>query len=202
MPLPLPLGFLSIDPITHRAALVGHVLDKLDQRPLPDVTVEIIDAPAAYQARLATLRQGRPSARPDRLVTDDHGLFRWLDLPVGTYTLRASLSGTRYAIATTTASVVASTAASAEMLLVPTAVTGTVSADNPAGPLAMVRVRMLDSGEVTFSAADGSFTLSPLEPGAARVIELSAQRYITATRTVMLQQGQTTTTPAITLLHS
>jgi hypothetical protein len=200
--MPPPPGFLSIDPITHRAALVGRVLDKLDQRPLPEVTVEIIDAPAAYQARLATLRQGRPSARPDRLVTDGHGLFRWLDLPAGTYTLRASRSGTRYAIATTTASVVASTAASAELLLVPTAVTGTVSADTPAGPLAMVRVRMLDSGEVTFSAADGSFTLSPLEPGAARVIELTAQRYLTATRTVRLQQGQTTTTPTITLLHS
>jgi hypothetical protein len=200
--MPLLPGFLSIDPITHRAALVGHVLDQLDRRPLPEVTVEIIDAPAAYQARLATLRQGRPSARPDRLVTDDHGLFRWLDLPVGAYTLRTSLSGTRYAIATTTASVVASTAASAEILLAPTAVTGTVRADTPAGPLAMVRVRMLDSGEVTFSAADGSFTLSPLEPGAARVIELSAQRYFTAKQTVKLQQGQITTTPAITLLHS
>ena len=199
--MPRP-GFLSIGPITHRAALVGHVLDKLDQRPLPDVTVEIIDAPAAYQSRLATLRQGRPNASPDRLVTDGHGLFRWLDLPVGTYTLRASLSGTRYAIATATASVVAGTPASAEILLVPTAVTGNVSADNPAGPLAMVRVRMLDSGEVTFAAADGSFTLSPVEPAAARVIELSAQRYITATRTVVLPQGQTTTLPAITLLHS
>lgn len=198
----LPPGLLSIGPITHRAALVGRVTDALDQRPLPDVTVEIIDAPAAYQSRLAALRQGRPDARPDLLVTDANGLVRWLDLPDGTYTLRASLSDTRYTVATTTASVVASTVASAEILLVPTAVTGTVSADNPAGPLAMVRVRMLDSGEVTFSAADGSFTLSPVEPGAARVLELSAQGYITVTQTVMLQQGQTTTTPAITLLHS
>jgi hypothetical protein len=200
--MPPSPGFLSIERITHRAALVGHVFDKLDQRPLPDVTVEIIGAPDAYKSRLATLRQGRPSARPDRLVTDRHGLFRWLDLPAGSYTLGASLSDTRYAIATTTASVVAGAPAFATILLVPTAITGTVSADNPAGPLAMVRVRMLDSGEVTFTAAGGSFTLSPVEPGAARVIELSAQRYITATRTVMLQQGQTTTTPAITLLHS
>jgi hypothetical protein len=200
--MPLPAGFLSIDPITHRAALVGRVIDRLTQRPLSNVTLEIIDAPAAHKARLATLRQGRPQARPDRLMTDDHGLFRWLDLPVGAYTLRASLAGTHYAVATTTASVVANAAASAELLLAPTAVAGSVSADKPAGPLAMVRVRMLDSGEVTYTAADGSFTLSPVEPGAARVIELSAQRYVTATRTVMLQQGQTTTAPAITLLHS
>jgi hypothetical protein len=200
--MPLAPGFLSIDRITHRAALVGHVVDKLDQRPLPDVIVAIIGAPAAYEARLATLRQGRPDASPDRLVTDDHGLFRWLDLPVGSYTLRASLPGTRYAIATATADVIAGTAASAEILLVPTAVTGTVSADNPAGPLALVRVRMLDSGEVTFAAADGRFTLSPVEPGASRVIEFTAQRYVTATQTVMLAQGQTTTAPAIILLHS
>ena len=198
----MPLPFLSIDPITHRAALVGRVLDKLDQRPLPDVTVEIIDAPAAYKARLATLRQGRPSARPDRLVTDGHGLFRWLDLPAGSYALRASLSDPRYATATTTASVVADTVVPVEMLLVPTAITGSVSADRPAGPLAMVRVRVLGSGEVTFTAADGRFTLSPIEPGASRVIELSAQGYVAATRTATLPQGQTTTLPAITLLHS
>lgn len=195
-------GFLAIGPITHRAALVGRVIDKLDQRVLSDVTVEIVDAPDAYRSRLASLRQGRPDARPDRLVTDGNGAFRWLDLPVGSYTLRASISDPCYAAATATASVIASAAASAEILLAPTALTGTVSADTPAGPLAMVRVRMLDSGEVTFTAADGSFTLSPVEPGTARVIELSAQGYVTATRTVMLPQGQTTATPAITLLHS
>lgn len=197
-----PPGMLSIDRITHRAALVGRVIDKLDQRVLPQSTVEIIDAPAAYKSRLATLRQGQPGASPNRIATDSNGAFRWLDLPAGDYTLRASLSDPRYAAVTVTASLPADKLVSAELALVPTAVTGTVGADKPAGPLAMVRVRMLDSGESTFSAADGSFTLSPVEPGAARVIELSAQGYATATRTVALQQGQVTTTPAITLLHS
>jgi hypothetical protein len=197
-----PPSMLSIDRITHRAALVGWVFDKLDQRVLPNVTVEIIDAPAAYKARLATLRQGRPGATPERIMTDGNGAFRWLDLPVGDYTLRASLSDPRYAAATATASVTADRPAAAELALAPTAVTGIINADKPAGPLAMVRVRMLDSDESTFSAADGSFTLSPVEPGAARIIELSAQGYVTATRTVTLQQGQVTTMPAITLLHS
>lgn len=197
-----PPDMLSIDRITHRAALVGRVIDKLAQRAVPNVTVEITEAPDAYKSRLAALRQGRPGASPDRLATDGNGAFRWLDLPAGAYTLRASLSDPRYAAATVNASVTTDRVASAELALVPTAITGTVSADRPAGPLAMVRVRMLDSGEYTFSAADGSFTLSPVEPGAARVIELSAQGYATATRTVALQQGQTTTTPAITLSHS
>lgn len=198
----LPGDALSIGPITHRAALVGRVIDQLDQRPLPGITVEISDAPAAYRSRLEALRQGRPDARPDRLVTDGNGWFCWLDLPVGSYGLRASLPDPRYAAATLTANVVAGTAAPVELRIAPTAVTGTVTADRPAGPLAMVRVRMLDSGEVAFTTADGRFTLSPVEPGAARVLELSAQGYVAATRTVTLPQGQTTTLSAITLSHS
>jgi hypothetical protein len=193
---------LSIDRITHRAALVGRVIDPLDQRALPNATIEIIDAPDAYKSRLETLRQGRPGASPERIATDGNGAFRWLDLPAGTYTLRASLSDPRYAAVTAIASVPADRPASAEIPLAPTAIKGTINADQPAGPLAMARVRMLDSGEFTFSAADGGFTLSPVEPGTARVIELTAQGYVTATRTVTLQQGQIITTPAITLLHS
>ena len=197
-----PPGMLPIDPITHRAALVGRVIDKLDQRVLPGVTVTISTAPAAYMSWLEALRQGRPGAAPDRLVTDRNGAFRWLDLPVGAYTLLASLADPRYAPANWTVSVTAGAVAPADILLAPTAITGTVSAGNPSGPLAMVRVRMLDSGEVTFTAADGSFTLSPVEPGAARVVELSARGYVTTTLSVTLQSGQTTTTPAITLSHS
>ena len=198
----LPPGFVSIDPIRHRAALVGRVIDQRTQDPLANATVEITDAPAAYKARLATLRQGRPAARPDVIATGDGGVFRWLDLPAGTYTLRASLSDPRYAAVTMEATVTADAVACADLLLAPTAVTGNVSADQPLNPLAMARARMLDSGEVTFTAADGSFTLSPVEPGAARIIEFSARGYITATRTVVLPQGQTTAAPAITLLHS
>lgn len=194
-------GFLPIDKITHRAALAGRVLDGLDQRPLPDVLVEIVGAPDAYRARLEALRQGQPGATPHRLATDRNGAFRWLDLPAGTYTLRASLSDPRYAAVTVEASITADAVAWADIGLAPTAVTGTVSAGEPPGPLAMARARMLDSGEVTFTAADGSFTLSPVEPGAARVIEFSARGYITATLTVALQPGQTTAAPAITLLH-
>ena len=198
----LPPGFLAIGPIAHRAALVGRVIDKLGQGPLPGVSVEITDSPPAYRTWLATLRQGRPGARPDRIATDGDGRFRWIDLPAGSYTLRASAPDPRYADATATASVVVNAAASVEIALDPTALAGRVNADNPAGPLAMVRVRMRDSGEVTFTAGDGSFTLSPVEPGATRVIELSAQRYVTVTRTVSLQRGQTTTVPTIILSHS
>ncbi len=195
-------GFLVIDPIRHRAALVGRVIDQLTQGPLANAIVEITDAPAAFKARRAALNQGRRDARPDVIATGDGGLFRWLDLPAGTYTLRASLADTRYAVATITATVVSDAPVFTDLALAPTTLTGSVLADNPVGPLGMARIRVRDSGEITFTAGDGSFTLSPVEPGATRVIELSARRYVTATRTVALQRGQTTTIPAITLLHS
>ena len=154
---------------------------------------------AAYHRELADALQGLG------VFLGDTGRLREEEKTQRLEEIKARYAATadpRYAAATVTASVVASAAASAEILLAPTAVTGSVSTGTPAGPLAMVRVRMLDSGEVTFTAADGSFTLSPVEPGSARVIELSAQGYVTATRTVTLPQGQTTTTSAITLLHS
>jgi hypothetical protein len=193
-------GFLSIDRIVHRAALVGRAIDKLAQTPLPGVEVVITSGPAAWEARLAALRQGQRSASPDRYVTDAAGLFRWLDLPVGTYALSAVVPGTRYAPAAATATVVTTGPTSTELALAPTAVTGIVKAGSPAAPLGMARVRFADSGDVTHTAADGSFTLSAVEAG-NRALEVSAQNYITTIQAVTLPQGQTTTTATITLIH-
>jgi hypothetical protein len=198
----LPPGFLAIERIVHRAALVGRVIDPLTKSSIAGAAVEIVNAPAAFQARLAALRQGRPDARAELTATDASGGFRWLDLPAGDYALRVTVADVRYDAATATVSVPAGAPASIEIALAPTALTGTIRADQPAGPLAMARVRMPDSREQTFTAADGSFTLSPVEPGSARVIELSAQRYVTATRTVTLLRGRTTNLPAVTLLRS
>jgi len=144
----------------------------------------------------ALLSRRQPPNRSVILMVADLLLSRLVILMV-----EPSTAPTRPAV-TMEATVTADAVACADLLLAPTAVTGNVSADQPLTPLAMARARMLDSGEVTFTAADGSFTLSPVEPGAARVIEFSARGYITVTQTVMLRPGQTTTAPAITLLHS
>jgi hypothetical protein len=195
-------GFLAVDRIAHRAALVGRVIDGLSSEPLSRAQIEIIAAPVAYQTRLAWLREARPDAAPDRLLVDANGAFRWLDLPPGVYTLRASVSGTRYAATTTTVTVGAAAVASAELRLPPTAITGVIKADQPAGALAMACVRLSGSGETTYTAADGTFTLSAIEPGTTRMISATAKRYAGVTRTVAILQGQTTTIPTITLTHS
>jgi hypothetical protein len=200
--MPTPSGLVGLERISHRAALLGRVLDALTQLPLAGAEVTITSGPAAWIARRDALRAGRPGLRPERTVTDDVGFFKYLDLPAGSYGLQAVLPGTRYGSATATTTVATTVPAALTFTLVPTALTGTVNASTPAGPLAMACVRVVDSGELVYTAVNGSYTLSPLEPGTNRRIEISAQRYATVTITVTLTAGQTTTRPPITLTYS
>lgn len=198
----VPSGFLSLERISHRAALVGRALDALAQTPLAGVEVTITSGPALWIARRDALRTGQPGRRPERAVTDDSGCFKYLDLPPGGYGLQAVLPGTRYVAATGTATVTATGAATVNLALAPTALTGVVRSNTPNALLAMARVRVIDSGEVAYTIANGSYTLSPLEPGTNRLIEISAQRYLAVTITVTLPAGQTTTRPPITLTYT
>jgi hypothetical protein len=195
-------GFQAIDLITHRAAIVGRAIDQRTQASLVGVAVVITGGPPAWSARLTALQQGQPGARPDRVISAANGFFRWLDLPVGVYSLNAALPGTRYATATGSATVVTTGPVSVDLALAPTTLIGTINATgSPAGPLANARVRFADSDGATYTAIDGSFTLSPIEAGTNRVLEVSAQNYVTTTRPVTLSQGQTTTASIITLNH-
>ena len=195
-------GFQAINLITHRAAIVGRAIDQRRQTSLAGVAVTITAGPPAWTARLAVLQQGQPGARPDRTISDARGVFRWLDLPAGAYTLSAALPGTRYAAATGSATVITTGPVNVELALVPTTVTGTINtAGPPVGPLANARVRFPDSEDATYAAADGSFTLSAVEAGTNRALEVSAQNHVTTTRTVTLSQGQVITASTITLNH-
>ncbi len=195
-------GFQALDLISHRAAIVGRAIDQRTQTPLAGVAVVITSGPAAWTARVAALQQGQPNARPDRMISDGNGFFRWLDLPVGAYALSAALPGTRYATATGSATVIATAPVSLALALVPTTVTGIVKS-NAAGtpPLANARVRFADSDDAAYTAVDGSYTLPAVESGTNRALEVSAQNYITITQPVTLSQGQTTTATLITLAH-
>lgn len=198
----IPAGFLGLERVSHRGALVGRAVDALTQAPLPGVAVAIVSGPAAWTARRDALRAGRPQLQPERYVTDADGFFKYLDLPAGSYVLQAALPGPRYGVASATVTVATTSAASITLSLAPTALTGVVNANTPAGPLAMVRVRVVDSGELTYTTANGSYTLSPLESGTNRRIEISAQRYAAVTITVTLPIGQTTTRAPITLTYT
>jgi hypothetical protein len=194
--------FLTIDKISHRAALVGRVLDPLSQRVIAGAQVVITSGPAAWTEKLAALQSGRPSLRPDVAVSDSFGFYRYLDLPEGAYALSATIpgAGTRYAASVTgNATVVLTAAVTLDFAFAPTAVTGLVKASAPAGPLPLARVRVVDSGEITHTASDGTYTLSPVEAGTNRVIEFSAQRYVTASLQVTVAQGTTTTASTVTI---
>lgn len=195
-------GFQTFSKIVHRAALVGRAIDQRAQTPLAGVTVMITSGPDAWNARLTTLLQGQPGATLNSQLTDGDGVFRWIDLPPGAYTLSAAISGTRYAAATASVTLTATTVATTQLALPPTAVTGVIQAGSPAAPLGQARVRFADSDDATYSASDGSFTLSPVEAGTSRPLEITAQNYVLANQPVTLSQGQTTTAPTITLTHS
>jgi hypothetical protein len=198
-------GFQGIGLIVHRAALAGRVLDQLAGASLPGAEVVITDAPPAFWARTNALKQGRPSAQPERVIADGNGFFHFDDLPAGAYALSATLpgGGTRYAAAAIgNATVAAQGTATVDLALTPTALTGVVMADAPAGPLALARVRLVDTSESTFTADDGSYTLSPVEQGSNRTLEFSAQRYGTAKQSVTLMQGKTTAASMVTLVHT
>jgi len=196
-------GFLAVERIVHRAALVGRVVDQRSQEPLAGVEVVVASGPSAWTARLVAVHMGQPTARPDRCVTDASGFFRYLDLPAGAYTLNATIAGTRYATAVTSTTVGTGAPAAVTLALTPTAITGTVKtsvAGNAA--LGMARVRFPDSGETTYTAADGTFTLAPVEVGTNRALELSAQNHATTTIPVTPTQGQTTAAAPVTLTHT
>jgi hypothetical protein len=192
------VSFLEIGPITHRAAVVGRAVDARTREPLSGVRVAITSGPPAWLARLAVLREGRPATVADMIVTTSEGRFRWLDLPAGAYTLTATPSDPRYAPANGTATVAAAPAV-IELALAPTALTGIVEGGSPPARLGMARVRFADGAEATHTAEDGTFTLSPVEPGTKRVLEITAARHRAATIVVALQHGVTTAAAPITL---
>ena len=196
-------GFQAIDLISHRAAIAGRAIDQRTQVPLPGVAVVITGGPPAWSARLAALQQGQPGARPDRMISDANGFVRWLDLPAGVYTLSAGLPGTRYATTTGSATVVTSGPVAVNLALAPTTLIGTINAaGSPPSPHANARVRLADSDDATYTAADGSFTLSPVEAGTNRALEVSAPNHVTTIQPVTLSRGQTTTANPITLNRS
>ena len=178
--------FWPLDPIAHRAALAGRALDALTQAALPGIEIAIVDGPPAWKQLAAA------SSRRSIVRTDADGWYRYLDLPVGAYKLAATPPSTRYAAGSATVAVVATGAALADLSLAPTSITGIVTAGDTAKPLPMARIR-IDSGEITYTGSDGSYRLSPLEPGTNRVIEIRATRYVASTKQVTLQLGKPST---------
>jgi hypothetical protein len=71
--------------------------------------------------------------------------------------------------------------------------------DDSANAVGMAEVRVVGSGETTYTDPDGGFLLNAIEPG-ARAIQIVARGFASETITgVIVQQGKTTVVPDVAL---
>jgi hypothetical protein len=136
--------------------------------------------------------------RPDRTQAAADGLFFFVDLPAGTYTLIASLVGvsTRYARGQTTATVPSSNGdralATADIAIPSTTIRGQITGPGLDGdgsaPVPMAAVQVRGSGELTYSDSTGHYLLAGLEKG-TRALTFAAQGYQTHERTLTLSEA-------------
>lgn len=144
---------------------------------------------AAAQKILDFLQARRfvTSRRPDRTQAAADGIFFFVDLPAGAYTLVASLTGvgTRYGEGQTTATVTHNQGnialAQADIAIPSTTVRGAITGpsldgDGSVTPVPLATIQVRGSGERTYSKSDGGYLLAGLEVG-QRTILITARGY-------------------------
>jgi hypothetical protein len=207
----VPVGMMSITPVAHRVAIAGRVAigfrsAKTDQwtllpQRLRQAIVELTGTPPGFQRQMALKALSYGSTweklprRPDRAQTAEDGSFYFLDLPAGSYTLRATWpQGHAYlevAEATVTLAEDNDQPTFIELVLATTGVVGQVTAQsettaNGAGPIALAQVQVVESGAQVLSDRSGTFQLLDLEAppssASARSIQLkiAAAGYVSA----------------------
>ena len=173
----------------HQVAIAGHVTDGESGKPLSRVEVSITEMPVEFKRKLegASLQYGNRWAtmteRADKTLSGADGLFYFLDLSNGKYTLRATLpsSGKRYGSAQETATVSRDAKgnikmASLKFILRPTTIKGRITGPVHKNGVVMAEVRVKGSGERAFSDAQGQYVLAGIEPG-KRTVLVFAQGY-------------------------
>ena len=184
----------------HHVAISGRVTDGETGKPFSGAGVTITEMPSAFKRKLegASLQYGNRWAvmaeRADKTLSRADGLFYFLDLPNGKYTLGASLpsSGKRYGSAQETATVSRDAKgnikmASVNFILRPTTIKGRITGPAHKNGVVMAEVRVKGSGERAFSDAHGQYVLAGLEPGKRTVLAF-AQGYRPASEAVELSE--------------
>lgn len=195
----------------HRVALSGTLVDGETGKPVAGARIAIVAMPSAFEKTLAlaSLRYGRRwpnlSERPDRTRTRPDGLFYFMDLPEGKYTLEASIPelSRRYAPASENVVIKANSGpipTRVDLALRPTTVKGKVIGPVKKSGVLLAEVRIKGSGERAFSDAQGQFVLSGIEPG-KRTVLVYAQGYQVASRDVTLKEPGVIETVNIPLLR-
>jgi len=197
------------DLVRHRVAIAGRVFDATSEKPLGDAEVVISDMPQAFKKTLQFAsvqfgeRWGKMPERPDRTRSRQDGLFYFLDLPEGSYSVRAAMPsrGRRCGVVETVTKVSRDADGNLKIeflhLMLPTTmVKGRVTAaDQPAG-VALARVRVKGSGERAFTDAQGQYVIAGIEYArrkqaekpAKRTLLVSAQGYRTELKEFTLEE--------------
>lgn len=185
----------------HRIAIAGRVLNAGTGKPISEAIVQIADMPAEFRRTLATKsiqlasRRDEAAARLDRTATTEDGLFYFLDLPEGKYTLAVSTahSGKRFGIVRRETAVAADQTGKVkydflEIGLQPTTVQGKVVGRRQKAGVVMAEVRVKGSGERAFSNTKGEYVLAGIEPG-KRTIQVIAQGYRAESQVIHIRQA-------------
>jgi hypothetical protein len=173
----------------HQVAIAGRVIHGETGKPMSDVVVTIIAMPKAFRQKLDFLAKTRRAPRTivadgiERTKTRTDGLFYFLDLPDGEYTLSAYVpyQGTRYGPLKQSVVVTRDgdgnfKLALANFALQPTTVKGTVTETEHNAPVTMAEIRVKGSGECAFTDAHGQYSLTEIESG-KRTVVVTAQGY-------------------------
>jgi 5-hydroxyisourate hydrolase-like protein (transthyretin family) len=185
----------------HQVAIAGHVTDEETGKPLPGVAVTIVAMPQKFRQKLdllAKARRVRTTTVADgleRTKTRADGLFYFLDLPDGDYTLSAFVpsQATRYgpiekSVAVTRDGDGNLKLAPVNFTLQPTTLKGTVTETEHNAPVMLAEIRIKGSGECAFTNANGQYSLSGIESG-QRTVVVTAQGYKMKTKLIRLEMS-------------
>jgi hypothetical protein len=205
-----------LEPTEHRAAIAGRAIDAMTKLPIAGVKITITTMPASFQQWLSLRALSYGDSweslirRPDRVTTKEDGFFHFMDLPDGVYTLSFSVprQGSRYGTAQQDFAVVRDVNGNIALTIQPIELTPTGASGKVLGyvapgdpntlPLPMALIRVLGSGEQTYSGPDGGYAVVGVDPG-GRHLSITAPGYQPATRTTTIVKGQITVLTDIVL---
>jgi len=195
----------------HQVAVAGRVTDAATGKPVAGAVITIVSMPAVFlrKVQLSSKQRKAPSREGmvDTTRSRADGLFYFLDLPEGKYTIAAALPGlgTRYGKAQETAVVTRDSRGNLKLVSVnfglqPTLIKGKIMGKGQKTGVAMAEVRLKGSGERAFSDAQGGYVLAGIESG-KRSLLVSAQGYRALSQPIHLAEPGTSELVNINLVR-
>jgi hypothetical protein len=199
---------VSWETVRHQVAIAGIVTNVQTQEKMRGVIVTIEDGPTEFLQWLNLHKKQFPDSwsrmteRPDKTMTSAEGLYYFLDLPDGQYTLQAQLpgAGSRYDSEEVTTTVSHDgdriVWTDADIQLPTTTLNGQVTFtndDDEAEGILMAKVQLQGSGDSAFADQDGNYLLTAIE-GGERTVVVSAQGYVQTSVTLTIPGDGSVTT--------